>query len=120
MTSGDVQLGAIVMTQHADREVGQHDGQEAACPVEGVGQCRCAEHCAAAQELETAGPHRHREQAEGFVLQFADQQVVQRGVAVYRHATGCVCKIDVEAREQRCCVDVAMQHAGQHATHETH
>ena len=94
---GDDQFGMAVRAADADREVGQHDVQEAAGAGQCFGQGRRAQ-ATATEEFEAADAHRLGEQAETFVVQFAIQQVVKRGVAVDWNPAGGVCNINRQSR----------------------
>jgi len=115
----DHQLGMLVRTPHADRQIGQHDVQETACPLQRFGQ-GWRRQAAATEEFKTADAHRLREQAEAFVIELAVEQVVERGVIGDRNPAGGVCKIDVAGSQQGAGVDAAPRQAGQHPGNKTH
>ena len=113
----DLELRVPHGAAHRYREVGQHECQKTLGPPQCFTQVAGAEH-AAAEEFEGTRSHREREQAETFVGQGVDYQVVEPCIAVDRDSGGRVCKLDAGCGEQRCRVATVPEHA-EHAAHET-
>ena len=115
---GDFELGAVAIAPHRQREIGQHDAQKTAGAGKGFVQGVSAQH-AAAQKLEAADGHGLREEAESLVTELGNDAVVEHRVALYRNATGGLCKADAGGGEQWRRVMLQAIQARQHPIHET-